>query len=281
MSIYPHFVAFVKAYPTAPATRPSETTWSMWCGLCMIQFVAWLGGARQRTDFNDAGKWWKKKWTGDVSSAFRAAMGSGVLTKDHTQAPLGAFHWWDWSGPNNGHVGIDLDGRGTRIGMASTAVANKLGTAIGTISVKAYTYGTYLGWSTGYSGGRPHLPAEVSPVAPTYQEELIPQAQRMSGFIAFWPHGETMRQMQAALARRGRYTGLVDGIGGSLTARGIQITARVGGGYTGPVDGVLGPQTLSAVQRYAQQWGGYQGPIDADPREHSWRGFLAGLENGL
>lgn len=93
-----------------------------------------------------------------------------------------------------------------------------------------------------------------------------------------WPRGALMQRIQAAMAARGRYDGDVDGVGGPLTGRGIQLTIKNGGGYNGPIDDKLGGQGALAVQRYGQRWGDYVGPIDGDPRLYSWSAFALGLE---
>lgn len=93
-----------------------------------------------------------------------------------------------------------------------------------------------------------------------------------------WPRGALMSRIQSALKARGRYNGPVDGVGGTNTAKGIQLTIANGGGYTGPIDGALGRQSALAVQRYATRWGDYTGPIDGDPLTNSWANFALGLE---
>lgn len=65
-------------------------------------------------------------------------------------APIGAFHYWELDGMTDGHVGIDLSGKGTEVFMASRHVTKSYGDAIGTISVGDYmrkTGARYLGWS--------------------------------------------------------------------------------------------------------------------------------------
>lgn len=100
-----------------------------------------------------------------------------------------------------------------------------------------------------------------------------------------WPVGPLMARIQRALQRRNRYAGRVDGVGGPLTARGIQETLNisecngVGRAFVRtPVDGRLGRNNAYGVQWYARKHGDYRGPIDGDPREQSWAGFALGLE---
>ena len=279
-SIQQQFNAFVGAFPSAPPTKSTES-WVDYCALMVVQFGAWLGGARKRADFDDAGKWWAKRWVDPVNTALVVAKNSGTLNKNPAAAPVGAFHFW---GGGKGHVGVDLTGGGTAVGMASTSV----GTAksrIGTSSVKKYgawSGSPYLGWSANYRGGKMRLPADTPApnpaptAAPTVYKQVL--APREKGTTIYWPTGPVMRAIQQQLKNHGWYAGVVDGVGGPLTAKAVQRAAAKWGGYAGPIDGVFGVRTALAVQKLAKTRGGYSGPIDADPRENSWRGFLKALE---
>lgn len=99
-----------------------------------------------------------------------------------------------------------------------------------------------------------------------------------------WPKGPLMLSIQKQLAARGRYDGRIDGIGGELTAKGIQITLNhsgkngVGNAFvTTPVDGRLGINNAFGVQYYAADFGDYYGPLDGDPLMQSWKNFDLGL----
>lgn len=66
------------------------------------------------------------------------------------QAPAGAFHYWEIPGTTDGHVSVDLSGKGKEILMASNHVKKLYGVAMGTTDVWTYTKavnGKYLGWS--------------------------------------------------------------------------------------------------------------------------------------
>ncbi len=105
-----------------------------------------------------------------------------------------------------------------------------------------------------------------------------------------WPTGEEMIRLQRALAgrtkfgERSRYAGQIDGIGGSLTAMGVQTTLNISRKngvkpyVVTSVDGKLGINNGYGVQHYGKAHGGYRGPIDGDPREFSWAAFCLGLE---
>lgn len=92
------------------------------------------------------------------------------------------------------------------------------------------------------------------------------------------PSAAVQKRIQAALKKRGRYSGPVDGVWGVNSRKGIQATAKLGGGYTGPVDGIPGRNTCLAIQRYARSWGDYKGPIDGILGPFTWAGFALGLE---
>ena len=91
------------------------------------------------------------------------------------------------------------------------------------------------------------------------------------------PDFRRQARVQAALKGMGRYSGPVDGIWGSNTIKGIQVTAGQAG-YTGPVDGIPGPSTCHFVQVYAARFGDYTGPVDSILGPYSWDGFALGLE---
>ncbi|ATB33619.1 GH25 family lysozyme [Melittangium boletus] len=78
------------------------------------------------------------------------------------------------------------------------------------------------------------------------------------------------------LARRGGYTGVIDGVPGTNTWKGVQTVLRELGYYDGPVDGVPGINTYKGLQLLAQD-GGYTGPIDGIPGPNTYNGIQAYL----
>ncbi|MET0402038.1 MAG: GH25 family lysozyme [Cystobacter sp.] len=78
------------------------------------------------------------------------------------------------------------------------------------------------------------------------------------------------------LARRGGYTGPLDGVPGTQTWVGVQKALRALGYYDGPTDGVPGLNTYKGLQLLAQD-GGYAGPIDGIPGPHTYQGIQAYL----
>lgn len=135
------------------------------------------------------------------------------------------------------------------------------------------------------AGGLP-TPPPVTPPAATENEWVLAPGGEPNA--PYWPKGPLMARIQAALKARGRYDGIVDGEGGELTAKGIQITLNVSGKNGGvnvpdgsrptDVDGRLGINNAFGVQEYARDFGDYDGLQDGDPREGSWTGFALGLE---
>ena len=107
----------------------------------------------------------------------------------------------------------------------------------------------------------------------------LPSAQAAYiGHECFWlPTKAVQKEIQQQLKNMGYYTGVVDGVWGSLSVKAIQTAAKNYGGYTGPIDGVPGINTCLGVQRLAQKYGGYTGPIDGYPGANTWNGFLQGL----
>ena len=91
------------------------------------------------------------------------------------------------------------------------------------------------------------------------------------------PGAADWRRIQAALKKRGRYNGPVDGVPGVNTYKGVQLTIK-NVGYTGPIDGVIEGNGCRLIQEYAKKFGSYTGPVDAKLGVNSWAGFALGLE---
>ncbi|MFE0650015.1 peptidoglycan-binding protein [Streptomyces sp. NPDC059534] len=191
----------------------------------------------------------------DLSSsrgtAYDAWEASGEGRPDYSAAPRGAFHWWaNAVRLTPGHVALDLDGGGTRCLMATTHLSGGEdfapgGYRIGTQSVARYNALAglvYLGWTLDNVGSRT---ADVGAPGP--------------GGATYTLTADDQRVLQT-LARRGGYTGPVDGAIGVNGWQCVQTAVR-GYGYTGPADGVPGAETYKAVQALARD-GGYTGPVD-------------------
>ena len=171
--------AFAKAYPKRPPSR-TRGNWDGLCGILMIQFGGYLGGAKTADIANDARPFWKVNPGGDISTASDAGDASGTLNTDQNKAPIGAFHFWSVRGIPAGHVGMDMQGAGKMIFMASSFVAAQWGddrADIGINNWEGYTnHGaagvTYRGWATNYSGGTVKLPGEA-PVGPSKTQRQV------------------------------------------------------------------------------------------------------------
>lgn len=95
---------------------------------------------------------------------------------------------------------------------------------------------------------------------------------------SYWePSGDLAKRVQRALAKKGRYSGAIDGIFGPATRKGVQLTIR-GVGYDGPIDGLIAGTGCGLIQEYAKKYGSYTGPIDKQLGAASWTGFALGLE---
>lgn len=149
---------FAALYPT-PASHPSggDGSWDQDCGRVMFRFASFLG--------------WLSAPVGDISSAYRAYQGSRIEGTTAAGAPLGAYHWFDVGGVDNGHVMQQAD-TNTLVFGGTAKVWEDLGVDIGFMSVQDYLNKTpdarYLGWSRDYSGGRPNLAStaggDVTPI---------------------------------------------------------------------------------------------------------------------
>lgn len=129
------------------------------------------------------------------------------------------------------------------------------------------------------NGGAP-VPPTPTPV-PAAGWELAPGGEPNA---PHWPVGPIMERVQRGLALKGRYSGKIDGIGGPLTAAGIQRTLNysemngIQPYVPTPEDSKLGINNAYGVQWYARKYGNYSGKVDGDPRENSWNNFALGLE---
>lgn len=173
---------FAALYPKRPPSRPTGT-WDGLCGVLMIQFGGFLGGASTDQLARDARPFWRVDPGGAIETALVAASDSGLLDKRHTKAPVGAFHFWSVPGVPAGHVGMDLRGGGAMIFMASGFLTDEWGergSHIGVNTWKGYTHNgprgaAYLGWATNYSGGKVKLPGGEKRPAKN-QRQVLPTA---------------------------------------------------------------------------------------------------------
>jgi hypothetical protein len=230
-------------------------TWHLWCGSLMWRFGG-LAEANARP------------------TAIEAYRDSEILGADDAQAPQGALHWWDIG--EDGHVGLDVQGGGHTVFMATRHLREVWGDAIGVNGVPAYSAETgarYLGWSLDYAGGRfPSMGVPACEAPPVVPEgcDVAPTATARTGEtdLDFW------RRMQR-FARAHAYDGPVNGLMDRPSWAGVQRGLRVAG-YEGPDDGLPGVNTFRAMQRIAAQYG-YMGPVDGILGPNSYRGFAAFL----
>lgn len=286
LSLLDSFKNFVARYPTPNSVpganqAPNRSTWANWCALGQ---ALW----NRRGD----GLGWSRE--GDDNwgpGAKHVGYASRPLNGNPSAAPRGAWHFW--SNGRYGHVGRDLTGGGVNVGMFGTShLRETLRAYCGITSVKQYSDavgGYYMGWATNY-GGRTasalEAPSGAPSPAPAGSSNTFRKASAEAG-APYWPVGPLMKRIQRALKNRGRYNGLVDGIPGELTAKGIQTTLNISGTFggikmgpkaKGKVDGKLGSGAAWGVQEYARAFGDYKGAQDGDPRVNSWAGFALGLE---
>jgi len=94
--------------------------------------------------------------------------------------------------------------------------------------------------------------------------------------------GSTQGKIQQSLKDLGLYTGIVDGVWGSLSRSGIQQAVARWQGYQGRTDGSLvgtGVATCAAIQNFGKSLGYYGGPVDGILGPNSWTGFYNALES--
>lgn len=147
MSIYEDkFREFCRLYPKASmhpyGTDNADGSWDQMCGNLMNRVgEKFVPG-------------WRPRITGPT--AWNVALASGGRNMDPAAAPAGAIHWWSSGGGTPGHTVLDLNGGGRDCGMATWAVREPLGSAIGIQSVSGYSgqkpFMRYAGWTLNYAG---------------------------------------------------------------------------------------------------------------------------------
>ncbi len=200
-------------------------------------------------------------------SAIEAYQHSRIISTNASQAPTGAIHYWSIG--QFGHVGVDLNGGGRDVFMASYKLRQSWGDAIGVNSVGGYGSASgarYLGWAMDYSGCR--IAGGGQPATSGGSTGPIPQTSTESDGIPgpiFW------KRVQYVGRRDFGYTGPIDGVPGPNTEKVmVRITARElnrrGSPFTSAVnDGIPGSIYWSRVQTVGRQSFGYGGVIDGVP----------------
>jgi peptidoglycan hydrolase-like protein with peptidoglycan-binding domain len=198
------------------------------------------------------------------------------VSGDPNAAPPGAFHFWDIG--QYGHVGVDLNGGGSSVFMASRKLSDAWGDAIGVNSVGGYNAASgarYMGWSMDYAGSRMPGAGEPGP-APAPSNGPVPRTSTQEDGI---PGSNFYKRLQL-FARSHGYTGPIDGVMGKNSWAGVQRGLQASAGYTGPADGVPGANTYKAMQTLAAR-SGYTGPIDGALGPNSYRGLAAFLNSAV
>ena len=212
-----------------------------------------------------------------ITQAYSTELGNVVEVAYDNGVFMGYRHMRTTGGPHV-YVGQRVT-RGDKIGEVSDTGNTAYGYHLCTTA--AYTSGSVWGFP-----GRnvDPWPIILNMLAGDEGETIFETAPGGEPGAPNWPVGALMTRIQTALANRGRYDGLIDGIGGEKTAKGIQITLNVSetNGINEfvptPVDGKLGINNAYGVQKYGKRFGDYTGDIDGDPLVNSWSSFALGLE---
>lgn len=292
--------AFAKKYPT-PHSHPNggDYSWDQDCGRVLSRFCREYG----------------KEPTGDVHSAYFAYTRSKIISKDFTKAPAGAVHWWDIGGPLNGHVGLDILGRGSKVFFGNKSVQDISGAIdLGYSSVPGYNAyrpkAKYLGWSYGYADGNIghfDLPAGVHPIAthplaviPAVVKPVVKPVVKKSapkhaavkltvGPVLYsgkdWayrrPSGELAKTVVKALQEKHRLPSnyLNDGKPGAVFDAAVQKTLNISKVFIGPEDSKIERGGSYGIQTYGAKFGKYTGKHDGHPEVLSWIAFANGLRD--
>ena len=232
---------------------------------------AWIGSYNRNFDqLCQALMWQMANRFGTVAStqpsaiaAYRVEANAGRIQPG--VGPAGSFVYWDIG--RFGHVGYVLENGDIFMGSRHLQEVWGINAGIATNDFYvARTGARLLGWS--WQNGGNTVPYDAAAPAP---------APAPSGAWDYGQQHADWRRIQAALKAKGRYSGPVDGIPGTNTHKGVQLTVR-NAGYTGPIDGVPGRNTCIGVQNYGKRFGGYAGPVDGILGPNSWSAFTRGLE---
>ena len=294
--------AFATKYPM-PRSHPNggDYSWDQDCGRVLSRFCKMFG----------------KEPTGDVHSAYYVYTRSKIESTDYTKAPAGAVHFWDIAGPANGHVGLDILGRGTKVFMGNKSVQDISGaTDLGYNSVPGYKAwrpkAIYLGWSYNYANGtigKFDLPAGVRPIAvhplavlpavtkpatasankpavkipakPAVNLTVGPVIRSGSDWAYRRPSGELAKLVvkELKLKKRLPATYKNDGKPGAVFDAAVQETLNFSKIFIGKEDGKIERGGSYGIQIYAKKFGKYTGKQDGRPAVFSWSAFAKGLHD--
>lgn len=249
-TIYDRARDYARRYP-----KRDGATWNQWCASLVWRFGQFPESAVR-------------------PSAIAAYHSSSIVSTNAAAAPTGAIHFWDIG--QYGHVGVDLNGGGTHVFMASYKLAESWGDAIGWNSIAGYNAASgarYLGWSMDYAGSRiaggGQPPGSTPPPSAGGLPRTSTEQDGIPGVI-YW------KRIQTVGARDFGYTGPIDGVTGPNTENiRVRITARElnrrGGPTTSAVnDGVPGPIYWKRVQTVGRDFG-YTGAIDGVPGTNTYK----------
>lgn len=196
MTLDARFREFARKYPRpsahpAGATSNGDSTWDQDCGVFVYRFGQYVIGATA----------WVRANRVYGPTAWDVALASGALNPHAARCPAGGIHWWKSNTVSGrpGHVGVDLDGGGTRLAMATYAVISALAPALGYQSVSGYSRAKpamkYAGWTDNYAGARYPLTAPAGtgprPLPRTWKDAEMPKViRRTTGdpeWSLIWP----------------------------------------------------------------------------------------------
>lgn len=224
-------------------------------------------------------------------SAKAAFQASKIDNHDREAVPVGHVGFWDQS-----PYGHDMISLGNDYWLGATGLGTTLLDLGGGIKVlDGSTYPARFLGSTPRVGSRPLTlilpwqppvivaPGANAPTGPTVLK--VPLAGKGWNFAP--PSKAIQKRIQIALRKRGRYSGLENGIFGALSVAGIQKTVENVGYKKGYTPGVPGPLLCHFIQVYAARFGGFKGltrgggAIPGVLGPNAWLGFVRGLEAGL
>lgn len=260
--------AQARAWAAANPTRDGSN-WNGWCASQTYRFT------KATTAYDPA------------TAAYRA---SSIVSTDASLAPIGAIHFWLDGG--DGHVGVEVRGRGRGVFMASRHVTEVLAPSLGIVSVGDYNARAvglrYAGWSRQYGANPVRMAADdlgqmgdaPAPSAPASSGSVGPIIRSGADWAYRRPSGELAKRVVRALIARGRLARDYpnDGAPGVEFDKGVQRTLSASGVFASKIDGIVERGGSYGVQDYGKRFGSYAGRRDGRPEVLSWEAFALGLE---
>jgi peptidoglycan hydrolase-like protein with peptidoglycan-binding domain/GH25 family lysozyme M1 (1,4-beta-N-acetylmuramidase) len=208
-------------------------------------FESWRANPHRGHDVAPPGGGTFPSWTPGVVVAvyYHSCLGWVVVVQNRDGAYIGVSH---------------LTGAWVKVGQTV-----EIGTGLGGIgNTGSCTTGRHAHITVSWSSSRPEAGSVVDPVQ--YANNAVPQASSGAGYGLT---KEAQTYLQTAMKKENRYAGVIDGVFGLASVKGMQQWLKDLGYLPASylVDGIPGTSYGKALQTLARDKGGYTGVIDGKP----------------